>query len=396
MISDGKDNGAVRTAGNTKYLRAMNSVAIRNIIASDGPLSRKQLAARTGLTAAAVTGITAMLIRRGVLIEAGLSAPAGGRPAILLDIAPKVATVLAASIQKGSINSALFDIHGNILSRRFSTFGASSPEDAVDTVSRQAGQMLQESGMEPADLAVASFATAGLVNPYTGVVKRSTNLGWRDEPIAEKLKAALKVPVLVENNSNAAALAEMAEGAGRGSKNLVYLSVSAGIGVGIILDGRIYSGSHGYAGEVGHTPAVPSGGALCSCGRRGCLEAEYSAGAISAKLAVDDLEGLMDGPLSGEPDVLRVMGEASEAIGRTVAVLMSLYDPEVVVIGGEIASVGGTFLDDVTRSAKSHCLGELADRLDIRGSGLLKDTPMVGARLIALGRLLNMQEWKKD
>lgn len=396
MIEGRIENEAVRTAGNTKDLRTANCVAIRNIIASEGPLSRKQLAERTGLTAAAVTGITARLIQRGVLYEAGPGVPSGGRPSILLDIAPKVATSLAASIQKGAISSALFGIHGDILARRFSSLDTSSPEDAVEAISRQAEDMLTEAGMACNNLSIASVATAGLVNPYTGVIERSTNLGWHDEPIAKKLEAALGIPILVENISNAAALAEMAQGAGRGAKSLVYLSISAGIGAGVILAGHIYSGSHGYAGEVGHTPAVLSGGALCSCGRRGCLEAEYSARAISVKLGHKDLEGLMDGPLSNDPTVRKVMDEASEAIGRTVAVLMSLYDPEVVILGGELASVGGTFLEDVARSARSHCLGEIADKLEIRGSGILKDTPMVGARLIALRNLLNTQEWKKD
>lgn len=181
----------------------------------------------------------------------------------------------------------------------------------------------------------------GLADSRSGVLRLAPAHGWRDVPWAAMLAERTGLPTRIANDVNACALAEQRFGAGRGIQNLLWITVSTGIGGGLVLGGRIYEGGGGIAGEFGHL-VVDEGGPLCGCGHRGCLEAVAAGPAIArrahqAGLQAPDATTLADLARSGDPTALRLWQETGIYLGRAIAFAINLLDPDLVVIGGGVA-----------------------------------------------------------
>ena len=378
---------------------------VRNIIATRGPMARSELAGETGLTPPAVTGIVASLILQGLVCETGRRASRGGRPPITVDLAPGVGVCLAMRIQRDDAAAGLYDLRGTRLASMSASVDTSEPESVCGVIGEICGSIVdaleREWAVRPVVLQ-AALATPGLVNPEEGTVDRSSNLGWSGVRIADMLRKATGVNVSVVNISDAAALAEQRAAGPGASSDLVYLNLSTGIGAGIITGGRVFSGAHGYAGEIGHTPVQGCEGALCRCGRHGCMEAVCGRSAVvrsvnealgRAPNAHVDVAGLLDGPHGSTDSVCAAIHRVAVVTGRAVATLASLFDTGVIVLGGEIASVGGDFVEQVADVARASCLAEIASRLEVRSASPGVDLPLAGAALVASEKALAMPEW---
>jgi len=395
-----------RRAANARDLKANNALVVRNIIVESGPIARFALAKEAGLTPPTVTGIVTALIEDGIAYELGPGEPSGGRPPILVDIKPDVGLCLAVRLQRGEVVAAIFNLRGVQLSKVRMRLDTSAPEEVSKAIGRAYEQLLAGSGIDSHGVLMAALACPGLVNPDTGVVDRSSNLGWTGTRIGSMVEERVGVPVRLENISNAAALAEQARGTGVGCSNLVYLNMSAGIGAGIVLGGRVHSGSSGYAGEIGHVPMLGCEGAECSCGRQGCLEAVCGSRAVVERLmrvAAEqglnpgriDIPGILDGPLGAIPAIRQALDGVAAVTGSAVAILASLFDPDQVVLGGELSAAGGDFVGKVAQSARDHCLSEIAGKLRVCRSEMSEDPPLIGAFLLALEQVLNMENWTR-
>jgi predicted NBD/HSP70 family sugar kinase len=221
------------------------------------------------------------------------------------------------------------------------------------------------------------------IHRATGIVGSSAILpGWVGVSAAEELRNRLGLPVLVDNDANLGALAEAAYGAGRDAVDLMYLMVSSGIGAGLVLNGRLYRGALGLAGEIGHV-LMDVHGQVCRCGNRGCLETIASPQALlellrrsHGRLTTDEMLALAR---SGDPGCRRVLADAGRTLGSALAVLLNVLNPEVVVVGGELAAAGDLLLDGLresvgraalpaaVESAKVTC-GTLGDRSEVLGA----------------------------
>jgi glucokinase len=204
------------------------------------------------------------------------------------------------------------------------------------------------------DVAAVGIGTPGWVDPTRSTVLFAANLAWRDEPLLEHVRAAVDLPVVVENDANAATWAEFRYGAARDAgDSVVMLTVGTGIGGGIVVDGRLFRGAHGMAAEPGHIIAVP-GGHRCGCGRRGCLD-QYASGRALIRFAHDgaasspsslsgdtELTGAMvtDAARAGDAVALEAFLQVARWLGQGVADLVQLLDPQVVVIGGGVIETG--------------------------------------------------------
>lgn len=238
-----------------------------------------------------------------------------------------------------------------------------------------------------------------------GVVLLSHHVpGWEDFPLAEWLRGRLGAPAVVENDANAAALGEWRHGAGRGTRCFLYVTVSTGIGGGIVIHGEIYRGADGLAGEIGHMVVDP-GGPRCTCGRRGCLEALASGPAIAARAREllasrrrsgegRALLGLVGGDPSrisarevalaaarGDPLASEVLREAGEALGFGIAQAITLLNPERIALGGGVIKAGEPFLRSVREAAERYAFP--GARVDIAVAELGDDAPLWGAAALA-------------
>lgn len=239
--------------------------------------------------------------------------------------------------------------------------GLEATLDAIEGALRQA---CAEAGVrEPAALEAVGIASPGWVDLVEGVVPAAPQLkGWRDVPIVRLLGERFGTRVVLENDANAAALGEHVFGAGRGVQNMVYITVSTGIGGGIIADGRLYGGARGAAGEIGHTVVDPAG-PVCPCGSRGCLEILASGTAIARRAAevlerkpessmarLRDGEGRLsarrvaEAARAGDADASAIFAEAGRYLGIALGNVVNLLSPEAIVIGGGVALGAGDLL----------------------------------------------------
>lgn len=258
-------------------------------------------------------------------------------------------------------------------------------------------------------LAAAGVSFGGPVNAAEGVVLLSHHIpGWENVPLRDWLQSALGVPVSVDNDANAAALGEWCFGAGQGYDSLLYVTVSTGIGGGWIVDGRLYRGADGMAGEIGHMVIQPEG-PLCVCGRRGCLEAIACGPAIARRArerlraepeAGKPLRQLVDGDVervtaehvsraaeAGDELAQQVLDEAARALGFGISGAITLMNPQRVVVGGGVAKAGERYLEVVRGAARANTLPGM--RVDIVSAALGDDAPLWGAIALA-GELITV------
>ena len=247
-----------------------------------------------------------------------------------------------------------------------------------------------------------TVVTAGLVAPgpldsRTGTIAHSPNLGWHDVPIGTMLREVLNVPVGVDDDATAAALGESRFGSGRGADPFAYLTLSSGVGAGIVLGGDVVRGAHGIAGEVGHLVIDPTG-PRCRCGRRGDVES-YAGGASlarrakrawpSARLADGspaprDAAEVFEAARAGERSAVAMFDEATRAVALALAALAATIDPETIAIGGALGMAQPRLVRKATAMARRCVMGETARALVVRPASLGHESCLAGAAVLAL------------
>lgn len=288
-------------------------------------------------------------------------------------------------------------------SRVVSPQGADAAYDQATMLRMAHGLLAQTRGR----LAAIGVSFGGPVDAQKGLVRLSHHVpGWEDVPLAARLAEEFAAPVAVDNDANVAALGEWRYGAGQGYDSVLYVTVSTGIGGGWVLDGRIWSGADGMAGELGHVVVRP-GGTPCVCGKRGCVEAEACGPAMARKAAARLQESPHAGSLllalaEGRPDAVTgemvaraaqagdplaqdVLMEGAEALGSGLAAAINLVNPAVVVLGGGVTKAGEAWWQRVRQTARAEALPQA--RAEIVPAGLGDDAPLWGAAALAEGLL---------
>lgn len=302
------------------------------------------------------------------------------------------------------IAGALVDEHGTIIR----DLKVPTPATDPDAIAEAVIALIKELG-EGVDVLAAGVAAAGFVDESRSNIVYAPNLSWRNEPFKAKLEAKLDIPVFIDNDANAAGWAEYRFGAGRGYGHMVMLTIGTGVGGAIITDGRLLRGGFGVAAELGHIRHIPNG-RLCGCGRHGCIE-QYGSGtallaaatelAMSGKPEGSRLAQLMDdngGDLKGQqvyqaisegdPGALELLRELGVALGKTIATLSAVLDPEIVIIGGGVSQAGELLLAPMREAY----LGSLSARgfrpeLKITVAQFVNDAGVVGAADLARAEL---------
>ncbi|MFC6713548.1 ROK family glucokinase [Branchiibius cervicis] len=263
------------------------------------------------------------------------------------------------------IAGGLVDESGRIVQHERVATPATDPHNIVVAVGGLIQRLAEQS---PQPLTGAGVASAGYIDKIGSTVLFAPNLAWRDEPLKARLAAYTDLPVLIENDANAAAFGEFRHGAGRDIDDMIMVTVGTGVGGGIVIGGRLLRGAFGLAGEIGHMRVVP-GGTRCGCGNRGCLEAYGSGTALVrearemvisgsayaarlAELCHDDPSTLIGAQVTqaaqeGDPASQELLSELGRWIGEACASLAALFDPELFVIGGGVADAGDLLLEPI-------------------------------------------------
>jgi glucokinase len=286
----------------------------------------------------------------------------------------------------------LGDCKGNILGRieRATNDGLAEWPSAGTTLLALVDELLSRFHLSVSEVTSVGVSCGGPLSSVTGTILNPPNLaGWRNVPIRDFLASFFPgITVFVENDANATALAELRWGAGKGMRSLAYLTCGTGIGAGLILDGRLYRGKNDFAGEIGHSVIVPNG-PLCLCGKKGCLEALASGGAIGrigAKVFGDPAmtgRRVIELAKGGNAAASSIMNDAAWYLGIGISSLLQTLDLEMVVIGSLAAYAGDSYMETVRETIKENTWQSIVLSTKIVPSGLGKDTQDLAALAIA-------------
>jgi predicted NBD/HSP70 family sugar kinase len=299
----------------------------------------------TGLSRMTVAQRLDALLGAGMVVEGETGEATGGRRRRSLAFNTSQAHVLAAAVDTTHTRIAILDLGGTVVGdTEIDVTVAAGPSEVLDRIASSMSALLDKHDVTAADICGAGLSLPGPVDPESGRPSQPPILpGWDAYPVAEHLQAGLPgVPVLTANDADAAALGEYAVGHA-GTRSLCLVKVATGIGTGIVIDGRSYTGADGGAGDIGHVRVSPPSGALCQCGMQGCLAAVASGRAVAQELSdlgFPAMSGREVGELlqAGNADAARLTQEAGRRIGEVMATVVCLLNPEVVLIGGALAS----------------------------------------------------------
>jgi glucokinase-like ROK family protein len=375
--------------GSLETLRRLNRLRVIHTLRDQGLISRAEIARQTGLSRSTVSSLVAELQADGLVVERPEPAAAhgdqGGRPPILLSFDASAGVALGIDFDHHHVRVAASDLSSRILAERELSLDTDHlAHEGLDAAAELVGQVLAEAGLDHDRVIGAGMCLPGPIHRPTGVVGSTAILpGWVGVAAADEMRRRLELPILVDNDANLAALAEAAFGAGRDAKDLIYLMISSGIGAGLVLNGRLYRGAVGLAGELGHV-LVDADGAVCRCGNRGCLETVAGTDALAELLRRshgDGLDGRAIVRLAREGDLgcRRVIADAGRAIGKAAATLVNVLNPELLVVGGDLSEAGDLLLDGVRESLERTALptaaqaatvvaGSLGDRAEVLGA----------------------------
>jgi glucokinase-like ROK family protein len=390
--------------GDQSLVRELNRSILLERLWVDSPLSRADMAATTGLNKTTVSNLIDSLISDGFVREIGLHASGGGRPGVLLELNPDAGLIIGAEIGVENLNVVVSNLRASISWQRHATFEHSDSSEHVlellVTLLRQARQHVQRRGLQ---LFGAGITIPGLVDVASGTLVFEPNMGWTNLAVRQNLHDRLHFPIFVDNDANAAALAERYFGVARGVDDFAYVVANVGLGTGLVVGGHILQGVSGHAGEAGHTTIDPDG-PLCRCGNRGCWERLASQRALIeraeqaiaaghpsrlANAARIDVPAVLDAAREGDAVACEALRETGVYLGIGIANLVNIFNPSLVALGGTL-SLADEFLLPIARQvAEERAMPELRHAARIVVSAFKADACVMGGVALVLHGLLS-------
>lgn len=360
-----------------------------------GPSTRADLAAATGLSRATISATLGDLIDATLVIEPGGTTPAGptgGRPASVVQLARAAGVAVGVDIGRRHLKVAVADLAHSVLGESGLRLAPDEEHTAsimLDRAATLVHEVLTAAGHSLPDVVGVGLGLPAPVVSSTGLIGASNILpAWSGLTPADELAKRLNVPVCVENDANLGALSEHLWGAGRASKSLVYLKLATGIGGGIVIDGRLFRGVSGTAGEIGHL-TLDAQGDVCRCGNRGCLELVAGGTALVEVLRrthpeVQSLPDLVRLAVAGDAPCRRLVADAGSHLGVALGGMVNLVNPDLVVVGGELGRAGDVLLDPLRHALSRSAVPSAVDAVTVVQGVLGDRAEMLGAVALVL------------
>ncbi len=396
-----------RRGANLQSVKWQNRAAVLETLWRMQPVSRKDLAAHTRLTAATLTNIVAELLNAGIVHEIGYGEQTVGRRPMMLSFTDTSHFLIGVNISRTDLSIALFDMMLHVQNLLVCPVTTRLGSSAADTLIHLIRQTIVESGIDLARILAIGITSPGPLSVEEGVIFAPPDFGeWSHLPLGKLVKQAFNLPVWLENDANANALAEHWMGAGRPYNNFVYVENHSGLGSGIILDGRLFTGS-GIASELGHT-SIDRNGPRCPCGNYGCVEL-YSSGpaiirqvqeahaagadtmlttAAGPRLAGLTFDHVIEAAQQGDPLACDVLRDASRALGLGLVNAINLIDPEAIIVGHKLKAAGEIALGPLREVIQQQAVPQAAARLNVVPGELPEPAAVTGAACRALSGLL--------
>jgi predicted NBD/HSP70 family sugar kinase len=399
----------ILVAGRPVRKSSQTELSVLELIHASPAISRIELAECSGLSSAAITGIIGSLIRKGLLTEEVAAGRAIGRKRVTLRLRSSLGYVVGIDLGTFNLRIALTDLNGDVVTtKQTQTHIEEGRERVLERCFATVRELIAEAGIAASDLLGIGVAFSGMIDVHNGVILSYPRLGqveqWRNVPLREIVEREFGLPCLVEDSVRAVATSEKFSGGGANFGDFVYVDVGMGVGAAIFINGQIYRGFNGSAGEFGHM-TVDVDGPLCCCGSNGCLEALASGATVieSVRIAIQKgvvsrihekcggdlggitLEMIAEAAFQNDSLAYRALSEAASHIGAASADLVNLLNPQAIIFGGALfRAAPDLLLDHVRRIIRQRAMEKSVNDVLLATSTLSSDAGAHGmARLIS-------------
>jgi predicted NBD/HSP70 family sugar kinase len=397
----------MQRTGDLKLIQELNRSIILRTIRHYGPISRSEIAKKNKISPTTVTAAVKELIRQGLVYEDGVGVSTGGRKPVLVRFSSDSKFIIAVAITNSSIKIAEMNLEAKVRKQKIFPVYNLTGKLVIDYLLKSIGQFLEEYSDLTKCIGI-SIISPGIINVDKGIIYENTKLKLKNIPLKEMVEKQFKLKTWLENDANAIALAEKRFGAYRKFKNLIYITIGDGVGAGIIVNGSIFRGCRGGAGEVGHT-SIDRNGIPCDCGNIGCLENYVSWPAICSKVLSSVAQGkptMMSESVKGDisritPSIFRdalkkndqlakeIMKATAAYLATGMVNLVNLLNPDIIILGGKVAYDNQFLLSQVKKLVFQKALNILTDKLEICPTSLEKDFRMIAAATIPLQEIFH-------
>lgn len=359
--------------GNRDLIKAINRNLILNTLRRHGPLSRTQLTDISRLSVGAISQITSELLNDQWILEVGEGDYTGGRRQTLLRLNPDAGCAIGLKLMEKRIVCALTDMEAQVLHYQDARMPVEQDPASIAAALLEAiDETLHASGISREKLLGVGIGLAGVIYPQTGIVHYSPYFGWRDVPLAELVQERLEVPVYIENDVNTLTLSEQLFGSGRHIANFVIVTIGRGIGMGMVVNHQLYQGAKGGMGELGHVTFDPAG-PVCTCGKRGCIEAFASDPAVVAfvrqsrsRAAMPNvLEDVVAEASRGDSLAQAALARSGEILGIGLSTVVNLLGPSLIIVSGEGVIAGDYRISPMHEALRRHTFNGLLDDVTV-------------------------------
>ncbi|MDR1386380.1 MAG: ROK family transcriptional regulator [Propionibacteriaceae bacterium] len=377
--------------GSTSSLRRRNSAQVLQAVRQAGGLTQAEIARRSGLSPATVTNLVRDLAAAGQ-VEVAATVLNGRRSRLVTPVVPS-GYVLGVDVGRSHIRAGLADLGLDLVAQGDRRMEPGLPaEQGLELVGQLYQEVLERAGVDRGEVLWAGVGVPGPLDQASQQIGAGTMLPeWTGQDLRSRFARLLGLPVAVDNDANLGALGEHAWPPGLSVRSMIYVRLATGIGGGLILDGRLYRGADGVAGEIGHA-TIDENGPLCRCGNRGCLETMASIPSLLRVLAsaLDrevDVHGWVGLVRQGHTTANRLIDELGHHLGVAVSNLCNLVNPSLVLLGGPIAAAGEALLEPVRSEVRRRSMPSAYDRLRVEASRHGEMSEVYGAARLALDAL---------
>ena len=387
---------------NHKHLKALS------LIAHNGPVSRIQIGQHLSILPPTVTKIVNDLIQKDLVSENGYEKSTGGRKAALLDLKDNSHILCGIQISQSSVKIVFMDLKANVLKKdEFVAPLSTTPDEMLSYLEKSMNKCLDSDSSFKERLLGIGVGISGLVDSETGISYSCHRFpNWCEVNIKKEIQDRFGFPTFLENNVNLSTLAELWFGTGKGKSNFIYIYLGPGIRMGIVINGTLYRGSTGNAGELGHT-TYSEKGPICYCGNTGCLETFVSSDVLltMAKGAItpgsdsilaekfssnkDDLnpEDIYNAALDNDRFSISILQRLCHPIGLVLSNLVNLFDVEAIIIGGSLAKAGDVVLNYLENEVRAHSLPRLNQNLSFNLASFKNKGTAIGGGALVLQKV---------
>lgn len=397
---------------NATYINRLNKIKVLELIRKERSISRADIAKAARLSSPTVTRIVDSLINNEKLvIDVGLGASDGGRPPNLVSFASQARFIIGVDIGRTNISAALADLDAKIVQEMEEPTNADEGyTKVVDHVAAIIEKLIAASGVDRNAIMGVGLAIGGLMNKNHSTIEFSPDFHWRNVDPAKHIAGLVNLPVMIDNVTRVAAIGELHYGIGEKYRNFICVNIGYGIGAGIILDGMPFYGSHGVSGEFGHIMVSKDNDSLCHCGNHGCLEAIASGYGIAETvkkrlgkgesfkafrkkdgMAGITAEAVVEAAKNGDPLSCEVIGEAMDYLAIGIVNLITLFDPEAVILCGRVALAGDIIIGPIRAAVESRSINVNRSNIPIGLATFGARAALMGSIALILNEVLNLK-----